>query len=68
LNDYQRFILQGNITPLRAEEVLNDPDKSGGLDAVGIYDLVLAAFGDEDLASQAGSRRAQNRQRDGLVP
>lgn len=55
-----------NLPRLEARQALNDRGYSSKLDAGGMYDLVLAATGDEKLASEMSSLRGLDRMRKGL--
>ena len=64
----ERRILDANLPVIKALALLDNPEYSGQLDAVGFYDLMLAATENEEQAQKAGSKRAADRQEIGLKP
>ncbi len=54
-------MLQSNMQPIWAEEVLRD--RGGSLTAQSLYDLTLLATGDEDYAGTVAARRVLEEER-----
>jgi len=66
VDDFTSEVFFDCLESAKAWETLHNPEVSGNLTADGLYELMLAAGWSEQAAQKAGTRRAVERQREGL--